>query len=88
MPSCSRAIGSILRRRMEIDELGFGVEDAFAPEALDELGSLYADLPDLRRIMAIAGLALRKAHDDDEVEIVTAEAVALARAERDPLRGD
>ncbi len=81
------AIGTILARRMEVDELGFGVRDAFSPQALDELGSLYGDLPDLRRIMGIAGLAVRKSHDDDEVEIVTAEAIALARAERDPLRG-
>jgi hypothetical protein len=81
------AIGTILQRRMEIDELGFVVDDAFAPEALEELGSLYEDLPDLRRIMGIAGLAVRKAHDDGEAEIVTAEAISLARAERDPLRG-
>jgi hypothetical protein len=83
----AQAIGTILQRRMEIDELGFGVEDAFSAEALDELGSLYGDLPDVRRIMGIAGLAVRKAHDDDEAEIVTAEAISLARAERDPLRG-
>jgi hypothetical protein len=84
----ARAIGAILLRRMEVDELEIDVEEAFAAEALDELGSLYGDLPDLRRIMGIAGLAVRKAHDDDEVEIVTAEAISLARAERDPLRGD
>jgi hypothetical protein len=83
----SGAIGAILQKRMEVDELEVGVGDAFSIEALDELGSLYEELPDLRRIMGIAGLAVRKAHDDDEAEIVTAEAVALARAERDPLRG-
>jgi hypothetical protein len=84
----AQAIRTILQRRMEVDELGFGVEDAFSAEALDELGSLYGDLPDLRRVMGIAGLAVRKAHDDDEAEIVTEEAISLARAERDPLRGD
>jgi hypothetical protein len=84
----ARAIAAILQRRMDVDELEIGVEDAFSPEALDQLGSLYEDLPDLRRIMGIAGLAVRKAHDDDEAEIATAEAISLARAERDPLRGD
>jgi hypothetical protein len=81
------AVGTIFQKRMEIDELGIDVDDAFSAEALEELGSFYEDLPDLRRIMGIAGLAVRKAHDDDEAEIVTAEAISLARAERDPLRG-
>jgi hypothetical protein len=83
----SAAIGAILQRRMEVDELGIDLEEVFSAGALAELGSLYAELPDLRRIMGIAGLAVRKAHDDDEAEIVTAEAILLARAERDPLRG-
>jgi energy-coupling factor transporter ATP-binding protein EcfA2 len=81
------ALGTILQKRMDVDQLGIGVADAFSGEALAELGSLYEELPDLRRIMGIAGLAVRKAFDDDEAEIVTAEAISLARAERDPLRG-
>lgn len=81
------AIGTILQKRIEVDELGIGLDDAFSAEALDELASLYEEIPDLRRIMGIAALAVRKAHDDDEAELVTAEAISLARAERDPLRG-
>jgi hypothetical protein len=81
------AIRAILQKRIEVDELGIGVEDAFASAALAELATLYEELPDLRRVMAIAGLAVRKAYDDGEAELVSAEAVLVARAERDPFRG-
>jgi hypothetical protein len=81
------AIETILQRRVDVDELGVGVGDAFDPEALAALAGVYADAPDLRKVMAIAGLAVRKAHDDSEATSVTEQAVIAARAERETMRG-
>lgn len=85
LPNPVAAIGAILQRRIDVDELRIEVGDAFSPEALQALGGVYADVPDLRRVMAIAGLAVRKAHDDEEATEVTREAVIAARSQRDTL---
>jgi energy-coupling factor transporter ATP-binding protein EcfA2 len=77
------AIFAILQRRIDVDELGIEVGDAFAGDAVEALAGIYADVPDLRRVMAIAGLAVRKAHDDEEAIEVTREAVIAARSQRD-----
>jgi hypothetical protein len=81
------AIRTILQRRIDVDELDIVVEQAFDDEAVETLAGIYADIPDLRRVMGIAGLAVRKAHDDDEATIVTQGAVIAARSQRDTLRG-
>jgi energy-coupling factor transporter ATP-binding protein EcfA2 len=86
-PDPFAAIVAILQRRIDVDEIGIGVNDAFAEDAIQALASIYSDVPDLRRIMAIAGLAVRKAHDDEEATVVTREAVIAARSQRDTLRG-
>jgi hypothetical protein len=81
------AIEAIMQRRMAVDELDFSVPDAFEPEATAALAAVYSEVPDMRRIMAIAGLAVRKAHDDEDATSVTEQAVIAARAERDTMRG-
>jgi energy-coupling factor transporter ATP-binding protein EcfA2 len=70
-----------------VAELGIRVDEAFTGEAIQDLAAIYGDAPDLRRVMAIAGLAVRKAHDDEEATVVTREAVIAARSQRDTLRG-
>jgi energy-coupling factor transporter ATP-binding protein EcfA2 len=81
------AIRAILQRRMDIDALPVGVEDAFDDAAIAALAAAYDDVPDLRKVMATAGLAVRKVYEDSGSEIVTEEAIIAARAERDTLRG-
>lgn len=80
-------IEAILQRRMDVDELGISVGDAFLTEALGALAGIYSDVPDMRRVMAVAGLAVRKAHDDEEATLVTNEAIIAARSQRDTVRG-
>lgn len=87
LPEPAEAIRSILQQRIDVDELGLAVEDAFDDDAVAALAGVYSDVPDLRRVMAIAGLAARKAHDDEDATIVTQGAVIAARAQRDTLRG-
>jgi len=87
LPDPPAALTAILQRRIDVDELEIAVEDAFAEDAIHTLADIYEDVPDLRRVMAIAGLAVRKAHDDDEATVVTREAVIAARSQRDTLRG-
>jgi energy-coupling factor transporter ATP-binding protein EcfA2 len=87
LPEPVAAIIAILQRRIDVDELGIEVADAFADDGLQALGGIYSDVPDLRRVMAIAGLAVRKAHDDEDAIVVTREAVIAARSQRDTLRG-
>jgi energy-coupling factor transporter ATP-binding protein EcfA2 len=81
------AIVAILQRRIDVDELGIAVAEAFDDDAIEALAAIYADVPDLRRVMAIAGLAVRKAHDDEDAVVVTREAVFAARSQRDTYRG-
>lgn len=81
------AIVAILQRRIDIEELGIAVSDAFAGDAIEALSRIYLDIPDLRRVMATASLAVRKAHADDEATIVTQEAVIAARSQRDTFGG-
>jgi hypothetical protein len=83
------AIRAILQRRIDVDELSVTVEDAFDDDAIAALAGAYADIPDLRKVMATAGLAARKVYDDPDPdsEIVTEAAIIAARAERDTLRG-
>jgi energy-coupling factor transporter ATP-binding protein EcfA2 len=87
LPDPAAAIAAILQRRIDVDRLGVTIDEAFTGDAIQSLAAIYADAPDLRRVMAIAGLAVRKAHDDEEATIVTQEAVIAARAQRDTLRG-
>jgi energy-coupling factor transporter ATP-binding protein EcfA2 len=87
LPDPVAAIKAILQRRIDIDELGVALEDVFDDQAVETLASSYADVPDLRRVMAIAGLAVRKAHDDEDATIVNQGAVIAARSQRDTLRG-
>lgn len=87
LPDPTAAIAVILQRRIDVDQLGMTVGDAFTEEAIESLAAIYTDAPDLRRVMATAGLAVRKAHDDEEATIVTQEAVIAARSQRDTLRG-
>ncbi len=87
LPEPEEAIRTILQRRMEIDELGISVTDAFDDQAVAALAATYCDIPDLRKVMAIAGLAARKVHDDDGATIVGEAAVIAARSERDTMRG-
>lgn len=88
LPDPGAAIVAILQRRIDVDELGIEVGDAFSGDGLEALAGIYADAPDLRRVMAIAGLAVRKAHDDEDATVVTREAVIAARSQRDTMRGD
>lgn len=88
MPEPCSGITEILQRRIEVDGLGIRVQDAFDDDAIVALALIYEDAPDLRRIMAIAGSAVRKAHDDEDAMIVSREAVFAARAERATFRGD
>ncbi|TMK56668.1 MAG: hypothetical protein E6G51_08950 [Actinobacteria bacterium] len=81
------AIAAILQRRMDVDELQISVCDAFSDEALEGLAGIYSDVPDMRRVMAVAGLAVRKAHDDEEATLVTREAIIAARSQRDTVGG-
>lgn len=81
------AISAILQRRMDVDGLGIVVGDAFSDDAVAALSRIYLDVPDLRRVMAIAGLAVRKAHDDEEATLVTEGAVIAARSQRDTFGG-
>jgi hypothetical protein len=81
------AIRAILQRRIDVDKLGIRVEEAFDNSAITALAGSYLDVPDLRRVMATAGLAARKVYDNSDSEIVTEEAIIAARAERDTLRG-
>jgi hypothetical protein len=81
------AITAILQRRMDVDELDISVEDAFSEGALEGLAGIYSDVPDMRRVMAVAGLAVRKAHDDEEATLVTKEAIIAARSQRDTVGG-
>ena len=77
-PDPAAAIQTILGRRIEIDQLDIELGDAFDAEAIAALAAAYADVPDLRKVMAIAGLAVRKVHDDREATIVTEPAVIAA----------
>lgn len=81
------AIERILQRRMDVDRLGLTVADVFEPDSLAALGDVYADAPDLRLVMSVAGLAVRKAYDDFEAELVSRSAILGAWAERDTTRG-
>lgn len=81
------AIKKILQRRIDVDGLDISVSEAFTDDALDGLAAIYEDVPDLRRVMAVAGLATRQAHDDEDVSIVNQRAVIAARAQRDTLGG-
>ncbi len=87
LPDPDAAIVAILQRRIDVDGLGIEVGEAFADDAIQALAGIYADVPDLRRVMAIAGLAVRKAHDDDDATVVTRQAVIAARSQRDTVRG-
>jgi energy-coupling factor transporter ATP-binding protein EcfA2 len=86
-PDPLAAIRAILQRRMDVDELGISVDEAFSMDALEVLAGIYADVPDVRRVMAVAGLAVRKAHDDKDVALVTKEAIIAARSQRDTVGG-
>lgn len=81
------AIRAMLQRRIDVDGLGIDVDDAFDVDALEALAGIYCDIPDLRRVMATAALAVRKAHDDEEATEVTRQAVIAARSQRDTARG-
>lgn len=87
LPDPETGISMIMQRRLDVDELEIRVGDVFDGAAIRALALIYEDAPDLRRIMAIAGSAVRKAHDDGEVTIVTREAVAAAQAERATFSG-
>lgn len=86
-PDSDAAIRAILQRRIDVDELSVALEDAFTDAAIAALAGAYADVPDLRKVMATAGLAVRKVYDDADSHIVTEQAIIAARAERDTLRG-
>lgn len=86
-PDPAGAIRAILQRRVEVDELPLTIDEAFDDDAIDALAGIYGDVPDLRRVMAVAGLAVRKAHDDEDATSVTRAAVIAARSQRDTLRG-
>jgi hypothetical protein len=86
-PDPVEAITAILQRRLEVEELRILVGEAFEPSALEALAEIYKDVPDVRRIMAVAALAVRKAHDDREATLVTRQAIHAARAQRDTVRG-
>jgi len=81
------AITAMIERRIEVDGLGIAVADAFDDGALEALALIYSNAPDIRRVLAIAGSAARKAFEDQDVAIVTREAVLAARAERATFRG-
>ncbi len=82
------AIDRIVQRRMDVDGLGLSVTDVFDADSLDALGEVYSDAPDLRRVMSVAGLAVRKTYDDLEAERVSRPAILAAWAERDIVRGN
>jgi hypothetical protein len=86
-PNAVEAITVILQRRLDVEELRTQVRDAFDGAALEALADIYDDVPDLRRVMAVAALAVRKAHDSRDANIVTRQAIHVARAQRDTVRG-
>lgn len=59
----------------------------FDPDSLAALGDVYADVPDLRLVISVAALAVRKTYDDAEAERVSRAAILAAWAERDTGRG-
>ncbi len=87
LPDPESAIRAIFQRRIEVDELDVDLDDVFDHDSIAALAAVYADLPDLRKVLAIGGLAVRKAHDDPDTDIVTQGAVIAARSERDTMRG-
>ena len=87
LPDPNVAIRAILQRRIDVDALSVKLEDAFEDAAVAALAGAYSDVPDLRKVMATAGLAVRKVYDDPDSDIVTEGAIIAARAERDTLRG-
>jgi hypothetical protein len=86
-PHPDTAIRAILQRRLDVDQLSVMVDEAFDDAAIAALASTYSDVPDLRKVMATASLAVRKVYDDPDSDIVTEGAIITARAERDTLRG-
>lgn len=81
------AIERIVQRRMAVDSLEIAAADVFDPDSLAALGDVYVDAPDLRLVMSVAALAVRKSYDAAEVGCVSRAAVLAAWAERDTARG-
>jgi hypothetical protein len=82
------AIESMLKKRIDVDDVDVRLEDAFESEAITALAEIYADAPDLRRVMAVAALAVRKAYESDGTTVVNRAAIGAAHAERATMRGE
>lgn len=81
------AIERIVQRRLDVDSLHVAASDVFDPDSLAALGDVYADAPDLRLVISVAALAVRKAYDDADAECVSRAAILAAWAERHTVRG-
>jgi hypothetical protein len=77
------ALRTILQKRLDVTGLSCAVEDVMSADALNALARIYETGPDLRRVLGVAALAVRKALDDAEQDLVTGRAVELASAERE-----
>jgi hypothetical protein len=76
------ALTRILSRRFSVARLDIGVDEVFEATALRALASLYADLSDIRRVIATAATAVRLSLDAGDLERVTVAAVRAAAAEQ------
>jgi hypothetical protein len=86
-PHPAAALTAILQRRLDVTGLHCAVDDVMSADAIDELAQIYETAPDLRRVLAVAKLAVRKTLDDAELHVVTARAVAIAALERESHGG-
>lgn len=85
-PRPERAIGRILARRLEVADLGVGLGDVLAPDAVTALGTLYDMGPvgrDLRAVVAITAEAVRSAAEEPAgPDLVDALAIRAAAGRR------
>jgi hypothetical protein len=72
----------IITRRIEVAGLELKVDEVFEPAAVRALANVYADLLDIRRVIATAAVAVRLALEAGDLELVTEAAVRAAAAEQ------
>jgi hypothetical protein len=76
------ALQAILQKRLEVTGTRCDVADVLSAGAVGRPFASYETAPDLRRVLGVAALAVRKTLDDPELELVTPRAVALAESDR------
>ncbi len=80
LPHPGDDLARIIDRRLEVAEIDGSVRDMLEPPALEELASLYRDVPDVRRALSIAATAIRLTLEDSDRAHVTAAAIRAAAA--------